>query len=119
MTCDLAAADSIDAEFQKARPGAESVLRGVGNAATGSPAWSKGNLALADLQNIRARLGKVLAPAEQAYVTDTQNHAQIDARDGVQNRPEGAKLSSCYAHIDSLASAEDEEINRLHTMLPD
>jgi len=119
MTCDLAAADSIDAEFQKARPGAESLLRGVGNAATGSPAWSKGNLALADLQNIRARLGKVLAPAEQAYVTDTQNHAQIDARDGVQNRPEGAKLSSCYAHIDSLASAEDEEINRLHTMLPD
>jgi hypothetical protein len=72
----------------------------VGNAATGSPTWSKGNLALADLQNIRGRLAQVLAPAEQAYVTDTQNHAQIDARDGVANRPEGERLASCYAHID-------------------
>lgn len=119
MTCDEAAADRIDAEFKKTLPTSETVLRGVGDAATGSPAWSKGNLALADLQNIRARLGQVLAPAEQAYVADTQNHAQLDARDGIMNRPDGARLATCYAHIDSLASAEDAEIERLHTMLPD
>jgi hypothetical protein len=118
MTCDAAAADRIDAEFQKALPGAESVLRGVGNAATGSPTWSKGNLALADLQNIRGRLAQVLAPAEQAYVTDTEPCAdRCPRRRG--EPPRGERVWPVAMPISMLASAEDEQIDRLHTMLPD
>ncbi|MDE1916468.1 MAG: hypothetical protein KGJ57_09520 [Sphingomonadales bacterium] len=118
--CDAQAADTLDAEFSAALPGVEAAVRDVGDAAPGSPGWSKGNMALASLQQIRARMGQVLAPAIEAYTADTIAHAQDDARDGGPARREaGATLAACQAHVSDLAAREDEAIDRLHGQLPD
>lgn len=118
--CDAQAADAVDAEFRAAVPGTEAALKAVGDAAPGSPSWSKGNIALAGLQQIRARLAQVLAPAIEAYAADTIEHAQDDARDGgPAQRPESAKLAACHAHVSDLAAQEDEVIDRLHAQLAD
>jgi hypothetical protein len=117
--CDGAQADTIHAEFTAALPPTEAAIRAAGHAAAGTPAWSKGNIALAQLQQIRARLGQVLAPAEEAYVADTVGHAQDDARDGAAKREDGVKLNACHAHVDDVAAQEDAQIDRLHALLAD
>jgi hypothetical protein len=117
--CDAALADSIHADFSAALPGADTALKDANNAAPGSPTWSKGNIALAGLQQIRSRLAQVLAPAEEAYVADTIDHAQDDARTGEPAREDGARLAACRAHVDELTAQEDAQIERLHARLPD
>jgi hypothetical protein len=117
--CDMALADSIHADFSAALPSADTALKAASDATPGSPTWSKGNIALAGLQQIRARLAQVLAPAEEAYVADTIGHAQDDARTGEPPREDGARLVACRAHVDELAAQEDAQIERLHARLPD
>ena len=117
--CDAALADSIHAEFRAAMPGVNTALNAAGKAPPGTPLWSKGNIALAGLQQIRTRLAQVLAPAEEAYVADTIDHAQDDARDGEPPREDGARLAACRVHVDDLVSEEDAQIDRLHALLPD
>lgn len=117
--CDAALADSVHAEFTAALPGTDTALKAASNATPGTPVWSKGNVALAGLQQIRGRLTQVLAPAEEAYVADTIEHAQDDARDGADKREDGVRLAACRAHVDDLATQEDTQIDRLHALLPD
>jgi len=117
--CDAQAADAIDADFRAALPATEAALKDASDSTPGTPAWSKGNIALASLQQIRARLAQVLAPAEEAYTADVLDHAQDDARDGPDQRPDGAKLAACHAHVAELAEQEDAQIDRLHARLPD
>lgn len=117
--CDAGAADSVDAEFRAALPAAESAVKEASGATPGTPGWSKGNIALASLQQIRARLGQLLAPAIEAYAADTIDHASDDERDGLAQRPEGAALAACHAHVGDLTAREDEHIDRLHALLPD
>lgn len=117
--CDAVLADSIHAEFRAALPATDAAMKVAGNAAPGTPGWSKGNVALAGLQQIRARLAQVLAPAEEAYVADTIDHAQDDARDGEPPREDGAHLAACRAHVDELTAQEDAQIDLLHARLPD
>ena len=116
--CDTAAADAIDADFRAALPGVERAVKDA-SGTPGTPAWSKGNIALASLQQIRARLGQVMAAAVTAYTADTIDHAQDDARDGPDQRADGAKLAACHAHVGQLVTDEDAQIDRLHALLPD
>lgn len=117
--CNEALALSIHAEFREALPTAESALKGTGSAQPGTPAWSGGNIALARLQQIHARLAQVLAPAENAYVADTIAHADEDAQVDPTPRPDGVKLAACRARLDTLATQEEAQIDRLHAMLSD
>ena len=117
--CDASAADSVDAEFRAALPATETAMKAASGTTPGTPGWSKGNIALASLQQIRARLSQLLAPAIDAYTADTIDHAQDDARDGPDKRPEGATLAACQAHVGELTTREDEQIDRLHALLPD
>jgi hypothetical protein len=117
--CDAAAADAVDAEFRAALPAVEASVKEASTTTPGTPTWSKGNIALASLQQIRTRLGQLLAPAIEAYTADTIDHAQDDARDGVAPRPDGAALATCHAHISDLTTNEDTQIDRLHALLPD
>jgi hypothetical protein len=97
----------------------EAAVKDADGAAPGTPLWSKGNVALAGLQQIRTRLAQVMAPAEEAYTADRIEHAQDDARDGPGARAEGAKLAACQAHVVELSTQQDAVIDRLHARLAD
>lgn len=117
--CDAAAADAVDGDFRAALPVAENAVKAASGATPGTPVWSKGNIALASLQQIRARLGQLLAPAIEAYTADTIDHAQDDAVQGAAPRADGAALAACHAHLGDLIASEDAQIDRLHALLPD
>ena len=101
----LAAARAAHADFTAALPAARSRVAAGGGAAPGSDSWAAAQIALAELQSGRSRVGVPMAELDRMFVT-----ALTEGLDP-------GTIATAHGEVDALLKSEDSAIGALSAQM--